>query len=138
MENKTIRKTDQPQKLDKTVMPETIPSLQKEIANLRKENAKLQKEKSNHSAQIKKAENKIFARDTTILTLRNQKAKSEERFTKVQIEYKKMKKVFDSNPDLVAKANEPPEIIRKLLSEIVNRDMSQVNLLDEHDEPPKK
>ena len=138
MKNKIVKRPGKPQKLNDAVTPKTIPSLQKEIANLRKENAKLQKEKSNHSAQIKKAENKIFARDTTILTLRNQKAKSEERFTKVQIEYKKMEKVFDSSPDLVAKANEPPEIIRKLLSEIVNRNMSQVNLLDEHDEPPKK
>ena len=64
---------------------ESIPSLKKEIAGLEKEIINLK-------TKIQKANNKILTHETTIIMLRNKKAKSDERFLKLQAENEKLKK----------------------------------------------
>lgn len=56
---------------------ETIPKLKKEITTLKNE--------------IDKLKVKIIKQDTTILTIKNQKAKAEYRFTVLQSQYNKLK-----------------------------------------------
>lgn len=81
MKSKIIKRSQEKTSLTS----ESIPLLKKKITGLEKEIINLE-------AKIQKANNKILARETTIIMLRNKKSKSDKRPLKLQEENEKLKK----------------------------------------------
>ena len=120
MENKIIKRS----KKEPGPISESMPSLKKEISDLQN--------------IIKKKEEKILKYETAILTLKNKNAKTEHRFLELQ-------KKFDILQTKLDELTKPPTSFldlsaygNKLIQRVAQNDASAGNLLDEHNDPPKK
>ena len=99
MERKIVKRP----KNKSSLASESVPVLKEEIVRLKDE--------------IRKLNNKILAQETTIITVKNKKAKTDERLIKLQAENERLKKGIDLNPHIMAtvvaalkksKHDEPP------------------------------